>query len=111
MIGQQAVDGIGYAAAALVLATFCMRSMGALRSVAAASNVAFILYGYLGSFPPVLLLHVLLLPINAYMLLQLCALRQRDGERPRPCPGGGAKAAARTRLSFTRETGTARRLW
>jgi hypothetical protein len=54
---------------------------------------------------------VLLLPINAYMLLQLCALRQRDGERPRSSPGSGARAAAQPRLNFTRETGTARKLW
>jgi hypothetical protein len=68
------VDGIGFAAAGLVLATFCMRSMSALRWVAIASNLAFIAYGYLGDLAPVLLLHVLLLPINVCRLAQL---RQR----------------------------------
>ncbi len=68
------VDGIGFAAAGLVLATFSMRSMIALRWVAIASNLAFIAYGYLGHLAPVLLLHLLLLPINIGRLAQL---RQR----------------------------------
>jgi hypothetical protein len=38
-------DAVGFAAAGLVLATFCMRSMITLRWVAIASNVAFIVYG------------------------------------------------------------------
>jgi hypothetical protein len=64
-------EGIGFAAAGLVLATFCMRSMSALRWVAIASNVAFIGYGYLDGLAPVLLLHVLLLPVNICRLAQL----------------------------------------
>jgi hypothetical protein len=71
------VDAIGFAAAGLVLATFSMRSMIALRWVAIASNLAFIAYGYLGHLPPILLLHVLLLPINACRLAQL--RQQRTG--------------------------------
>jgi len=65
------IDGVGFGAAGLVLATFCMRSMSALRWVAIASNVAFIAYGYLGGLAPVLLLHVLLLPVNICRLAQL----------------------------------------
>ena len=68
------VDGIGFAAAGLVLATFSMRSMIALRWVAIVSNLAFIAYGYLGHLAPVLLLHLLLLPIN---ICRLAQLRQR----------------------------------
>jgi hypothetical protein len=68
------IDGIGFAAAGLVLATFSMRSMIALRWVAIASNLAFIAYGYHGGLAPILALHVLLLPINVYRLAQL---RQR----------------------------------
>src|SRR5215813_15032586 len=64
------VEGIGYLAASLVLATFCMKSMGALRLAAIASNIAFITYGYLGHLAPVLLLHALLLPINIYRLVE-----------------------------------------
>jgi len=69
---QPTIDAIGYAAAVLVLATFSMRSMSALRWVAIAGNLAFIAYGYVGSLTPVLFLHALLLPVNLYRLAQLC---------------------------------------
>jgi hypothetical protein len=65
------IDAIGFVAAALVLATFCMRSMRTLRWLAIASNLAFIAYGYLGDLAPVLLLHALLLPVNTWRLAQL----------------------------------------
>lgn len=64
-------DAIGYLAAALVLAAFWMRSMGSLRYVAIASNLAFIAYGYIGDLMPVLLLHILLLPVNVLRLTEL----------------------------------------
>jgi hypothetical protein len=63
-------DPIGYLASALVLATCCMRRMAALRLVALASNVAFIVYGASAGIGPVLLLHALLLPVNAWRLRQ-----------------------------------------
>jgi hypothetical protein len=66
-----AVNEVGFVAAGLVLATFCMRSMSTLRWVAIASNLAFMAYGYLGDLMPVLLLHMLLLPVNVYRLAQL----------------------------------------
>jgi CRP/FNR family transcriptional regulator, cyclic AMP receptor protein len=65
------IDIAGYLAAGLVLATFCTSSMGRLRSIALASNVAFITYGYLANLTPVLILHAILLPVNAYRLGQL----------------------------------------
>ncbi|MCK6430826.1 MAG: hypothetical protein L6Q72_17350, partial [Burkholderiaceae bacterium] len=68
-------DLIGYLASAAVLATFCMRDMAALRATAIASNVAFIAYGALAAVHPVLLLHVMLLPINVYRLIE--ALRRQ----------------------------------
>ncbi len=63
------VEAIGYLASALVLATFCMRDMAALRCLAIASNLAFATYGALADVGPVLLLHLLLLPINLQRLL------------------------------------------
>jgi len=77
------IDGIGYLAAGLVLAAFCMRSMSKLRLVALASNLAFIAYGYLDNLMPVLVLHALLLPVNAYRLVQQlsCAQLAGTGER------------------------------
>jgi len=69
------VDGIGFAAAGLVLTTFYMHSMIALRWVAIASNLAFIASGYLENLAPALLLHLLLLPLNSFRLAQLRQLR------------------------------------
>ena len=79
------VDAIGYLAASLVLATFSMRSMSSLRLVGLASNLAFIAYGYLGNLTPVLVLHALLLPVNACRLAQLLrtASNQQVGEEQR----------------------------
>ena len=76
-----AVDAVGYVASALVLTTFSMRSMVWLRVAAIASNVAFIGYAALAGIGPVLLLHVLLLPMNAMRLLQ--ARRADAGSRSR----------------------------
>lgn len=56
----------GYIASGLVLATFSMRTMIPLRLLGIASNVAFILYGFLAGLPPVLILHLILLPLNIY---------------------------------------------
>jgi hypothetical protein len=62
------IDAIGFVAASLVVATFSLRSMSALRYTAIASNVAFMVYGYLGGLLPILLLHALLLPMNVLRL-------------------------------------------
>ena len=62
------IEPIGYLASALVLATFCMRDMVALRCLAITSNLAFIAYGALADLGPVLLLHLLLLPVNVLRL-------------------------------------------
>lgn len=70
-------DALGYLASALVLATFSMRDMVALRVLAIASNLAFIGYAALAGIAPVLLLHALLLPMNVYRLSQ--ELRVRPG--------------------------------
>ena len=62
------IEGVGYVASALVLATFCMHGMVPLRCMAIASNVAFIAYGVLADLGPVLVLHLLLLPVNVLRL-------------------------------------------
>lgn len=67
---------LGYFASALVFATFFMRSRVRLRQVALASNVAFIAYGIVGDVIPVLVLHVLLLPLNAWRLWELGQTRK-----------------------------------
>jgi CRP/FNR family transcriptional regulator, cyclic AMP receptor protein len=72
-------DALGYLASALVLATFCMRNMTALRCMAIASNLAFIAYGALAGVIPVLLLHVVLLPVNVLRLVETAPRRSKQG--------------------------------
>ena len=62
------IDLVGYLASGLVLCTFCMRAMVPLRLMAIGSNIGFILYGHLAEIEPVLLLHLLLLPMNLWRL-------------------------------------------
>jgi hypothetical protein len=64
------IDLTGYLASLAVLATFCMGTMGSLRTVAILSNVLFITYGVELHLYPVLLLHATLLPINALKMVQ-----------------------------------------
>lgn len=58
------INVLGFAASFAVLATFLMRTMMPLRAVAIGSNMLFIAYGYYAHLPPVLCLHIALLPIN-----------------------------------------------
>jgi CRP-like cAMP-binding protein len=72
--GLQPTEWLGYIAAAFVFATFSMKTMVPLRIVAISSNVLFIAYGYLHPAYPVLLLHLLLLPLNYWRLQQMLSL-------------------------------------
>ena len=65
------IDVIGYAASVTVLATFCMTTMFSLRLLAIGSNILFICFGALAHIHPVLLLHIILLPINLARLIQI----------------------------------------
>jgi hypothetical protein len=71
MKSEDVVLFIGYLASALVFATFFMRTRTRLRQVAIVSNVVFIVYGFVGDVLPVLTLHVLLLPLNVWRLLEI----------------------------------------
>ncbi len=71
------IDWLGWCAAALVLASFYLRTMVTLRLVAIASNIAFAGYGLLADATPVLVLHCLLLPLNLVRLVQMRALVRR----------------------------------
>jgi CRP/FNR family transcriptional regulator, cyclic AMP receptor protein len=78
------IEPVGYLASALVLATFCMRDMVALRCLAIASNLAFIGYGVLADLGPVLVLHLLLLPVNVQRLMAWRSSMQAAAAQP--CP-------------------------
>jgi hypothetical protein len=71
------VDAAGYIASVLVFATFCMRTMIALRVAAIGSNICFIGFGLAAHVYPVLLLHVVLLPLNTLRTLEMVRLTRR----------------------------------
>ena len=77
-------DLLGYAAAGLVLVTFWAQSITTLRAVAIASNVMFIAYALVAWLPPVLVLHALLLPLNAWRLWQTSRTQAQPRERIEP---------------------------
>lgn len=80
------VEIAGYVASGLVLATFCMKTMIPLRVVAIASNVAFIVFGFSASVYPVLTLHLILLPLNVYRLVEIRQLIRKVSEASRGDP-------------------------
>lgn len=73
---MQSTEIFGYLGAFLTLTTFSMKTMLHLRVAGIVANLAFITYGALGGVYPVLLLHILLLPMNAWRLHQLLGLTQ-----------------------------------
>lgn len=64
-------ESVGWLAASLTLLAFSQRSMLPLRLAAIGSNLSFISYGIMAHLYPVTVLHVLLLPCNAFRLIQL----------------------------------------
>ncbi len=71
---------LGYAAAACVFVTFYMKTMVPLRVAGIISNVLFIGYGYMELAYPVLILHIVLLPLNILRLQQMRRLIKRVEE-------------------------------
>jgi CRP-like cAMP-binding protein len=67
----------GYLAAALVFFTFYMKTMIPLRVIGICANGAFISYGLIDSLYPVLILHVILLPLNSARLYQMMRLTRQ----------------------------------
>ena len=75
--GLHWVNVAGYIASLLVFSAFYMKAMTPLRAIAIASNVAFIIYGWGAGLYPVLVLHLVLLPLNCLRLLQTRRLIHR----------------------------------
>lgn len=63
-------DVLGWSAAALTLLAFSCNDLVRLRYMALAANAAFIAYGLTAQLWPVLALHFVLVPINAWRLWQ-----------------------------------------
>jgi hypothetical protein len=81
------VDVLGFAASTATLSAFAQKQMMPMRISALIANLFFIGYGALGPFYPVLLLHLILLPLNVGRLLQQSrqdetARRTRKAEHP-----------------------------
>jgi len=60
------VEGIGYSAAALGIATFVMATMIPLRLTGIAHNAVSITFGLLTGVYPMVVQHMILLPLNGY---------------------------------------------
>ena len=78
-------DVLGWSAAALTLLAFSCNDLVRLRCMALSANAAFIAYGLTAQRWPVLALHFVLVPINAWRLWQtLCRQREQQAQRPAP---------------------------
>ena len=86
-------EALGYLAALAVLTTFTLSEMLPLRLMAICSNVLFAGYALLASLEPVLVLHLVLLPINAFRLLQAVQRRAKRAQlrRHTGCHGRGER--------------------
>ena len=80
------MDAVGWIAAALVVGAFYLKTMVSLRCVAIASNVAFIGYGLMAGMPPIVVLHLLLLPLNVLRLQQVQSRIRRVRRASRGTP-------------------------
>jgi CRP/FNR family transcriptional regulator, cyclic AMP receptor protein len=63
-----------------VLLTFVAKDMRVLRIVAIFSNLAFITYGAIAWLPPVLFLHMVLLPLNIVRLAEIIRASRATGD-------------------------------
>lgn len=68
------IEPLGYAAAGLVIATHAMKTMIPLRMTSLCASSLFILYGILAPSYPQVVLHGVLLPLNAIRLRQMTTL-------------------------------------
>jgi hypothetical protein len=98
------VQILGWLAAASTLATFFCHDMRRLRLLALAANAAFIGYGAAAQLPPVLMLHLALVPVNLWRLNQAFRPAPARSSAPSPAVAPGAMSARRRRPRSWRET-------
>jgi len=88
LIEQLSPDLLGYLAATLVFATFCMKTMPTLRIIAVVSNIVFLAYGVAADLMPVVVLHGALLPLNIARLADMRqAVRRAEEAAREPADG------------------------
>lgn len=68
------IEIVGYTAAVFNLAAYSMKTMIPLRVYIIGANCLFLTYGYLDAIYPTLILHAVLLPLNAVRLIQMLKL-------------------------------------
>ncbi len=71
------IEGFGWLASLLTIATYSMNSMIPLRVFAIASSVCFVVYAFILQLWPLLLMELILLPINCFRFWQIITLRGR----------------------------------
>ncbi len=68
------IEHAGYLAALLMFVTFYMKKMIPLRAVGICSNIAFIVLAAFSGVYTVLILHICILPLNIYRMLEMMKL-------------------------------------
>jgi hypothetical protein len=71
---MNAIDLLGHLGALVIIATYSMKTMIPLRVTGIVGSCIFITYGYLSSTWPVLVLHLVVLPLNIVRLRQMLQL-------------------------------------
>ena len=94
---------LGYVAAFAVFATFMLKEMLTLRLMAITSNFLFVGYALLAGLEPILVLHAMLIPVNAMRLAQVIRDRRRRRGRLR-CSEQCAYQLRRVRRGAWRQT-------
>jgi len=77
MVRNVPLDVVGYLAALLTIGAFAMRTMIPLRVGGIAASALFIAFGYFSRNYPVLILHLILLPLNGFRLYQMVQLTRQ----------------------------------
>jgi hypothetical protein len=85
----------GYVASTLVVFTFVAKDMRLLRTIAVFSNLAFIVYGTIEWLPPVLFLHLVLLPLNIVRLAEVVRATRSASDLPQADGALGADMTCR----------------
>ena len=68
------IEALGYLGVLLTIGTYSMKRMIPLRVIGICANCVFIAYGFHASVYPQLLLHGVLLPLNAYRMWEMLRL-------------------------------------
>jgi len=74
------IEAVGFAGTGFTVVAYGMKRLVPLRIAAILSSVAFLAYGALTQSYPLVLMEVLLLPINAYRLVECLKERRVDAK-------------------------------